>query len=179
MPETLLTVIAVKLVDWLMLVLLKVQLPVELVTQLLVPPGTKFPLTVAFATPAPELMSRIDTVTLAFQFFPVLVDFPLSDLTATTALGCSAGEPAASEKAKRFFEPVPMLLRRSAVAFAVRNAATEAGDASGLAASTNAATPVTWGDAMEVPLLMLVAVALLFQAEVMYVPGAKISTQVP
>jgi hypothetical protein len=65
------------------------------------------------------------------------------------------------------------------VAFVVKKAATEAGEAVGLAASTKAATPATCGDAMEVPLLMLVAVAPLLEAEVMLVPGAKISTQLP
>jgi hypothetical protein len=85
------------LVNLSMLALLMVQLPVELVTHRLVPPGRKFPLTVAFATPDPELMSRMDTVTLAFQAFPALADLPVKDLTAATALAGSVGEPAARE----------------------------------------------------------------------------------
>ena len=173
------TVITDALVDRVMLVLLKVQFPVVLVTQEAVPPGKKLPLTVAFATNAPVFMSRIVTLTLARQFLPILVDIPVSDLTATTVLSGSVGEPAASEYTKRFLEPVPMALRRSAVAFVVRKALTAEGDAVGLAASANAATPVTWGVAMDVPLMMFVAVALVFQAEVMLVPGAKISTHVP
>ena len=49
----------------------------------------------------------------------------------------------------------------------------------GLACQAKAATPATWGDAMDVPLMMLVAVVLVYQAEVMLLPGAKRSKQVP
>ena len=58
-PETLVTLMTVELVFRLMLPLLMVQLPVLPVIQLDVPPGVKLPLTVAFATTAPLLMSRI------------------------------------------------------------------------------------------------------------------------
>ena len=46
-------------------------------------------------------------------------------------------------------------------------------------ASARAATPATWGEAIEVPLMVLVALSLVFQAEVMPRPGAKMSTQEP
>ena len=159
--------------------LLSVQLPVVPVMQLLTPPGTKLPLTVALGTTALVLVSRIVTITLACQFFPVLVALPDRDFTATFCFAASLGAPAASEKASRFLEPAPMELRRPAVALLVRKATTAAGDAAGLAAKASAATPATWGAAMEVPLKVLIAVALVFQADVMLVPGAKISRQVP
>ncbi len=43
----------------------------------------------------------------------------------------------------------------------------------------SAAAPTTCGVAIEVPLIVLVAVSLVFQAEVMFEPGAKMSRQVP
>ena len=53
------------------------------------------------------------------------------------------------------------------------------GLAARFAASARAATPVTWGAAIEVPLMVLVAVELVFQADVMLLPGAKMSTHDP
>lgn len=61
----------------------------------------------------------------------------------------------------------------------VRNDATAAGDEVGFPASTSAATPATCGDAMEVPLMLLVAVSLVFHADVIELPGAKMSRQDP
>lgn len=54
-----------------------------------------------------------------------------------------------------------------------------AGDAPGLLCLYSAATPATWGDAIEVPLMVAVAVSLVYQAEVMLEPGAKRSRHVP
>ena len=42
-----------------------------------------------------------------------------------------------------------------------------------------AATPATCGDAMDVPLIVFVAVLLVLHAEVMPLPGANTSTQLP
>ena len=64
-------------------------------------------------------------------------------------------------------------------ALLTKKAATAAGEACGLACNASAATPATWGDAMEVPLMVLVAVLLSIQDEVMLEPGAKIPTQLP
>src|SRR5262249_41707442 len=47
------------------------------------------------------------------------------------------------------------------------------------ALSTSAAAPVTCGVAIEVPLIVFVAVSLVFHAEVMFTPGAKMSRQGP
>jgi len=41
------------------------------------------------------------------------------------------------------------------------------------------AVPVTCGVAIEVPLMVLVAVSLVYQAEVMFKPGANISVHEP
>ena len=43
----------------------------------------------------------------------------------------------------------------------------------------NAAAPTTCGVAIDVPLMVLVAVELVFHADVMPEPGANMSTQVP
>src|SRR5207253_7042864 len=56
---------------------------------------------------------------------------------------------------------------------------TVAGDAVGLLARNSAAAPVTCGVAIDVPLIVLVAVSLSIQADVMPTPGAKMSVQVP
>ena len=53
------------------------------------------------------------------------------------------------------------------------------GVAVGLDPSTRAAMPATCGDAIEVPLIVLVAEELVYQADVMELPGAKTSTQLP
>jgi hypothetical protein len=47
------------------------------------------------------------------------------------------------------------------------------------AESTSAATPATCGDAIDVPLMVLVAELLLYQADLIDEPGAKMSRQVP
>ena len=53
------------------------------------------------------------------------------------------------------------------------------GVAAVLFARYSAATPATCGVAIEVPLMVLVAVLLVYQAEVIDEPGAKMSRQVP
>src|SRR6476660_265118 len=58
-------------------------------------------------------------------------------------------------------------------------AATCAGVAVGFVSRNNAATPVTCGVAIDVPEIVLVAVSLVLHADVMLLPGAKMSTQVP
>ena len=56
---------------------------------------------------------------------------------------------------------------------------TVAGELPGFASKNSAATPATCGVAIEVPEIVFVAVLLVFHDEVMFDPGAKISTQVP
>ena len=58
-------------------------------------------------------------------------------------------------------------------------AVTVAGEALGFVSRNNAATPVTCGVAIDVPEMVLVAVSLVFHEDVMPLPGAKISRQVP
>ena len=162
--------------------LARVQLPVLPVTHLVPPPGEKLPLTVAFGTAAPVETSRTVTRAEAFQLPPLLLALPLIDLTATVdAAGSAAGALPPSEYSNRFGEPVPSEAetRRFAVAPDTRSDAIAPGDAPGFAASASAAAPATCGDAMEVPLSVLLAVALVFQAEVMPAPGANRSTHVP
>ena len=57
--------------------------------------------------------------------------------------------------------------------------ATAAGVAILLALKNTAAAPETWGVAIDVPLMVFVAVALVFHADVMPTPGALMSTQEP
>ncbi len=56
---------------------------------------------------------------------------------------------------------------------------TVAADAVEFPCRYSAATPATCGDAIDVPLMVFVAVSLVYQAEVMLDPGAKISTHDP
>ena len=58
-------------------------------------------------------------------------------------------------------------------------AVTVAGEALGFVSRNNAATPVTCGVAIDVPEIVFVAVSLVFHDDVMLLPGAKMSTQVP
>src|SRR5690349_17538695 len=54
-----------------------------------------------------------------------------------------------------------------------------AGESPGWPARYNAAAPATCGAAIDVPLIVLVAVSPVPQADVMLMPGANTSTQVP
>ena len=65
------------------------------------------------------------------------------------------------------------------MAWATISFLTVAGDAAGLLCRNRAATPATWGVAIEVPLSVAVAVSLVRYAEIMLEPGAKISTTLP
>ena len=78
-----------------------------------------------------------------------------------------------------FGEPGPGLITLPLVASATSLSRTCCGVNVGLPDSTRAAAPTTCGVAIEVPLMVLVAVSLAFHDEVMFTPGAKMSTQVP
>src|SRR6185369_5027964 len=94
-------------------------------------------------------------------------------------VGVGGGAPVSNEKSSRFGEPVPALLTWLRVELLTMPAATVAGDAVGFVSRNNAATPVTCGVAIEVPEIVLVAVSLVFHDDVMLLPGAKMSKQVP
>ena len=79
----------------------------------------------------------------------------------------------------RFGEPVPGLVILFGVALAFIAAWTAAGVAAGWSARYRAAAPTTCGVAIEVPLIVLLAVSLVFHDDVMSWPGAKMSVQVP
>ena len=87
--------------------------------------------------------------------------------------------PVPGTASRRFGEPVPGLVILFSVALAVRAPATWAGVRVGVALRIRAAAPATCGAAIEVPLIVLVAVSPVLQAEVMFWPGAKMSVQVP
>src|SRR4029079_10404889 len=92
--------------------------------------------------------------------------------------GGGGGAAPNSEKRRRFGEPVPALVTWLSVALLTIAAVTVAGDAVGFVSRNNAATPVTCGVAIDVPEIVFVAVSLVRHAEVMLLPGAKMSTQV-
>ena len=94
------------------------------------------------------------------------------------AVATGVDEPVETN-ARRFGEPVPGDVTTSAVAAAVIAEATCEGDCAPLMASVTAATPATWGEAIEVPDNTAVAVVEVYQAEVMLDPGAKTSTHDP
>ena len=87
--------------------------------------------------------------------------------------------PMNSSYNKRFGDPVPGFFTTPAVAFVVSALATCDGVALGFADKYNADVPQTCGVAIDVPLIVFVAVVLEYHDEVMFTPGAKMSTHVP
>ena len=76
-------------------------------------------------------------------------------------------------------EPVPALVTLFGVELLMIAAVTVAGDALGFVSRNNAATPATCGVAIDVPEIVLVAVSLVLHEDVILLPGAKMSRQVP
>src|SRR5713101_6252057 len=72
-----------------------------------------------------------------------------------------------------------MLMTTPRVVAAKSASLTCCGVAVGCSSRYSAATPVVWGAAIDVPLIVLVAVSLVFQADVMRTPGANQSTHLP
>ena len=94
-------------------------------------------------------------------------------------VGVGCGALVNSEKSSRFGDPVPALLTLFGVELLTIAAVTVAGEALGFVSRNNAATPVTCGVAIDVPEIVLVAVSLVLHADVILLPGAKMSTHVP
>src|SRR5690606_31708954 len=85
----------------------------------------------------------------------------------------------AGVESRRLGEPEPGLVARPVVAAALTAEDTWDGDAEGLPCRYSATAPATCGDAIEVPLMLLVALLEVCHAEVIELPGAKRSTQLP
>src|SRR5690348_2694434 len=83
------------------------------------------------------------------------------------------------ENTSRFGEPGPKLPTLFLLAICEIAEATRAGVLNGEPVRYSAATPATCGAAIEVPLIVLVAVLLPIQSEIMSTPGANRSTQAP
>ena len=98
---------------------------------------------------------------------------------AETATVCSV-EVAwlATEKTKRLGLPVPAVVTFPVVELFSSVDVIDAGEFTPPALNS-AATPVTCGVAIEVPLIVLVAVVEVIHAEVIEVPGAKMSRHLP
>ena len=80
---------------------------------------------------------------------------------------------------RRLADPVPGFVTLFSVAFPVSAAVTAATDELGFSWRYSAAAPATCGDAIDVPPIVLVAVLLVHQADVIPLPGAKMSRHVP
>ena len=76
--------------------------------------------------------------------------------------GGAAGAPPKSESSSRFGEPVPGFETWFNVALLISACVTVAGEAPGLVCRYRAIAQVTWGVAIEVPLIVFVAVSLVF-----------------
>src|SRR5690606_37808787 len=87
--------------------------------------------------------------------------------------------PPLSTNSSRFGEPVPAPLTTPVVASATIRSRTCCGVKLGFWDRISSATPAACGDAMEVPLMVLVAELLLNHAEVIDGPGPNTSRQVP
>src|SRR2546425_917656 len=72
-----------------------------------------------------------------------------------------------------------MPLIRLGVAFPISASCTWAGVAPGVVSRSGAAAPATCGVAMDVPLMVFVDWSPVFQSDVVFTPGAKISTHGP
>ena len=135
-------------IERLKLPLPSVQLPLLVVTHVLVLPGAKLPVTLALATVAFVAVSKIVTVAWACHAFgwfglPV-VDVPIvMDLTATvsTVGGGVVMPPVPSVYSSRFGEPVPGEPTTPVVALDLSSEAMVAGEAPGLACAIKAAAP--------------------------------------
>jgi hypothetical protein len=86
---------------------------------------------------------------------------------------------ALDQNKRRFAVPVGTPLRRFGVAALTMALRTVNGDAKGSLCRYRAATPATWGAAIDVPLKVAVAPSLVYQADWMLEPGAKTSTTLP
>ena len=93
--------------------------------------------------------------------------------------GGGVGPDAINENSSRLGDPVPAFVTLFGVELLMIAAVTVAGEALGFVSRNSAATPTTCGVAIDVPEIVLVAVSLVFHDDVMLVPGAKMSTQVP
>jgi hypothetical protein len=99
----------------------------------------------------------------------------LKGATARRAVGYWAED----QKSRRFDVPVGIPLSRPVVDAFTKAFLTVDGDANVLFCRYRAATPATCGVAIDVPLIVFVAVSLVDHADVMLEPGAKMSTTLP
>jgi hypothetical protein len=105
--------------------------------------------------------------------------WPLEGDVKFTVGGVASPPPEEATYSKRLGDPVPALVTLLGVALLFNDVATASGVAVGLAAKYSAAAPATCGVAMDVPLMVLVAVGLLYQSDLIEEPGAKISRHDP
>jgi hypothetical protein len=97
---------------------------------------------------------------------------------ATVVVGGVEPEPESTNN-KRLGEPTSADVTRLGVAEATSALRTCVGDSAPFAPRRRAAAPATWGEAIEVPLIVFVAVDDVYQADLMLEPGAKMSRQFP
>src|SRR5512142_1609712 len=100
-------------------------------------------------------------------------------LTLFVAQAGDGGTAVVTVDSSLFGEPAPGFVTRPVRAAASNAACTCGGVYAGCAARTSAAAPATCGEAIEVPLMVAVAVSLARPAETIPTPGAKMSTQPP
>src|SRR5688572_9647821 len=118
-------------------------------------------------------LSSVEPVPLKVQLSPLHENVKAADG------GASTGPLSNSAYNSRLGDPVPMPVSLLTLALLTTPAWTVAAEAVGSVARYSAATPATCGDAIDVPLMVLVAVSFVYQAEVMLEPGANKPTQVP
>ena len=118
----------------------------------------------------------VAVLTVALTEPPAAVDPEVGETEMEKSL---AGGVPLTTKSNLFGEPVPGLLMTPLVALLTSESRTCCGVKVGFWASTRAAAPATCGVAIDVPLMVFVAVSLVHHAEVIEEPGAKMSRQVP
>jgi hypothetical protein len=117
------------------------------------------------------------TVTVAGP--PTAAKPALVGLIAKEQGGGFGTDPPINENSSRLGEPVPASVTLFGVEPLMIAAVTVAGEALGFVSRNSAATPATCGDAIDVPEIVFIAVSLVFHDDVMSLPGAKMSRQVP
>ena len=124
----------------------------------------------------PEMEIRESTVVLS----GIATSVPLvTGLHPVGGGGGGGGVMTLPTLSSRLGEPAPGFVTLFGVEAASIVFHTWAGVAVGVALRIRAAAPTTCGVAIDVPLIVLVAVLLEFQADVISCPGAKMSVQVP
>lgn len=136
----------------------------------------KQPEPVAEKLNAPEPDPPVAVRVIAVPATPLRTELLIDSGACATGVGTNDAVSVANSKV---VEPVPADVTFAGVEVDTREVRIWAGVAAGFFSRRSAAEPATCGEAIDVPLIELVAVVLPIQLERIPDPGAKMSKQVP